>query len=70
MFFFLLVSLSGIIFVSIAIQYSFFGSFKDYLDTKRIEQVEGITDRLEQEYRNNGALTGETIKKVCIIRHK
>lgn len=61
MFFFLLVSLSGIIFVSLTIQYSFFGSFKDYLDTKRIEQVEGVTDRLEQEYRTRGTLTGETL---------
>ncbi|WNF36485.1 ATP-binding protein [Bacillaceae bacterium IKA-2] len=61
MFFFLLVSLSGIIFVSLAIQYSFFGSFKDYLDTKRMEQVEGVIDRLEQEYRDNGKLTGETM---------
>lgn len=64
MFFTLLVSLSGIIFVSLAIQYSFFGSFKDYLDTKRNEQVEGITDRIEQEYRNNGTLTGETLASV------
>lgn len=64
MFFFLLVSLSGIIFVSLAIQYSFFGSFKDYLDTKRMEQVQVVTERLEQEYRNEGMLTGETLASI------
>lgn len=64
MFYFVLVSLSGIIFVSLAIQYSFFGGFKDYLDTKRMEQVEGVTERLEQEYRNNGILTGETMMSI------
>lgn len=64
MFFFLLVSLSGIIFVSLAIQYSFFGSFKDYLDTKRMEQVQVVTERLEQEYRNKGTLTGETLASI------
>jgi two-component system, OmpR family, sensor histidine kinase BaeS len=63
-FFFLLVSLSGIIFVSLAIQYSFFGSFNDYVETKRSEQVEGVIERLEQEYRNVGVLTGETMMPI------
>ncbi|QOY36863.1 ATP-binding protein [Anaerobacillus isosaccharinicus] len=63
-FFFLLVSLSGIILVSLAIKYSFFGSFNDYLETKRSEQVEGVIERLELEYRTGGVLTGETMMPI------
>lgn len=64
MFFFLVLSLSGIIFVSMAIQLGFFGSFREYLDTKRLEQVEIVVDRLEQEHRIFGTVTGETITQL------
>ncbi|MCT8137736.1 GHKL domain-containing protein [Anaerobacillus sp. CMMVII] len=64
MFFFLLVSLGGIIFVSGVIQYSFTGSFNEYLETKRTEQVAAVVERLEEEYHNLGQITGETMMPI------
>ncbi len=64
MFFFVLISLSGIILVSVSIQLGFFGSFREYLDTKRFEQVESVIEGLETEYRNTGKVTGETLSSV------
>ncbi len=61
LFFFLLISLGGIILVSLAIQLGFFDSFRDYLDTKRLEQVENVINQVELEYQNIGEITGETI---------
>lgn len=61
MFFFLLISLGGIILVSLAVQLGFFGSFRDYLDTKRHEQVAIVSAEIEQEYERFGEVTGETI---------
>lgn len=63
-FFFLLISLSGIILVSLAIQSGFFGSFREYLDTKRLEQVESVVEGLENEHRIFGTVTGETLVNV------
>ncbi len=50
--------------VSSAIQLGFFGSFRDYLDTKRLEQVESVMDGLEQEYRVHGQITGKTMSAI------
>lgn len=67
MFFFLLLSLGSILFVTISIQLGFFGSFRDYVDTKRTEQVATIIDRLEREYDTLGRITGETV--IPVLHH-
>ncbi|MGO4889663.1 ATP-binding protein [Anaerobacillus sp. MEB173] len=61
---FLFVSLTGIVLVSLAIHVSFTGSFRDYIDQKRIEQIEGVLDRLEGVYKEEKQFTGESIAMV------
>lgn len=66
-FFFLMVSLGSIILISIVIQYSFYGSFQDYLEAKRLEQIDQVIENIEQEYRDTGKVTGD--KLMSILHH-
>lgn len=56
---FLVLSLGGIILVSIAIQLGFNDSFHDYLQQKRQDQVSKVIELLQDEYDQNGTITGE-----------
>ncbi|UTW68626.1 hypothetical protein KHA80_13940 [Anaerobacillus sp. HL2] len=67
MFFFIVISLGSIIVISVSIQFGFFGSFREYIDLKRMEQVETVIDRMEEEYHRFGTVTGETI--VPVLHH-
>jgi two-component system, OmpR family, sensor histidine kinase BaeS len=57
---FLLISLGGIIFVSMAIQLGFNDSFRDYRVQNRQEQVSKVIELLQEEYNQNGVITGDT----------
>lgn len=67
MFFFIVISLGSIIVISVSIQFGFFGSFQEYIDLKRMEQVQTVIDRMEEEYHRFGTVTGETI--VPVLHH-
>lgn len=58
LFYFIALSLSGIIFVSFAIHFGFQDSFRDYLDIRRQEQVERVGELLVDEYERRGVVTG------------
>lgn len=61
LFYFLFISLSGIIIVTFAIHFGFLGSFNHYLEQKRVDQIEIVLSSLEEEYRMYGQVSGETI---------
>lgn len=59
--FFLSLSLGSILLVSLAIQFGFEDSFRDYLDQKRMDRIEQMMDVLKEEYNQTGSIKGETI---------
>jgi two-component system, OmpR family, sensor histidine kinase BaeS len=56
----LLVSMSGIVLVSLFVQGGFEESFQSYLDTNRKDQIRRVEEALKKEYNEKGLLTGET----------
>jgi signal transduction histidine kinase len=52
------VSLSGIIFVSLAIQFGLQDSFRNYLDLRRSEHIALVVELLENDYAQQGSITG------------
>lgn len=56
----LLVSMSGIVLVSLFVQGGFEESFQSYLDTNRKEQIRRVEEELKKEYNEKGFFTGET----------
>ncbi|CAG9609629.1 sensor histidine kinase [Pseudoneobacillus rhizosphaerae] len=56
----LLVSMSGIVLVSLFVQGGFEESFQSYLDTNRKDQIRRVEEELKKEYKEKGFLTGET----------
>jgi two-component system, OmpR family, sensor histidine kinase BaeS len=60
LFYLLLVSMSGIVLVSLFVQGGFEESFQSYLDTNRKDQIRRVEEELKKEYNAKGYFTGET----------
>jgi len=61
LFYFLTISMIGIICVSFFIQYGFEESFKSYLDGNRDKKIERIIGEIEKDYQDNGHFTSNNI---------
>ena len=61
LFYFLLISMIGILFVSFFIQWGFEESFKNYLDTNREKKIERVVLAIEKDFKSNGRFTSEPI---------
>jgi two-component system, OmpR family, sensor histidine kinase BaeS len=55
----LLVSMCGIVLVSLFVQGGFEESFQSYLDTNRKDQIRRVEEELKKEYNEKGFFTGE-----------
>ncbi len=64
LFYFLLVSLSGILIVSFSIQWGFEASFNHYINQNRAESTNQLVKALKLEYKENGAFTGERVTQL------
>ncbi|WP_028986189.1 sensor histidine kinase [Thermicanus aegyptius] len=58
---FLIVSVSGVVILTLIIQIGVRNSFNQYLDVRREEQMNRMVEILEGEYRQKGEITGEAI---------
>lgn len=61
LFYLLLVSLSGIVLVSFAIQVGFETSFKDYLNENRLKKINLVEEEIKQEYQKSGNYANDRI---------
>lgn len=59
LFYFLLVSLTGILLVSFGIQWGFEASFNHYINENRTDRVKQLISDLKLEYQDSGTFTGE-----------
>jgi two-component system, OmpR family, sensor histidine kinase BaeS len=64
LFYFLLVSLSGILVVSFSLQWGFEASFNHYINENRTQRVTQLTNALKLEYKERGAFTGERVSNL------
>src|SRR5690349_6072360 len=64
LFYFLLVSMSGILIVSFSIQWGFEASFNHYINQNRAESTNQLVKALKLEYKENGAFTGERVTQL------
>ncbi|WP_147533124.1 ATP-binding protein [Bacillus marasmi] len=64
LFYFLLVSLSGILIVSFSIQWGFEASFNHYLNEDRNERITQLIKALKLEYKENRTFTGERVTQL------
>ncbi len=61
LFYFLIVSLIGILALSIFIQYGFESSFKSYLDHNREKKIERVISEVQKDYKQNGHFSSDPI---------
>jgi two-component system, OmpR family, sensor histidine kinase BaeS len=61
LFYFLTVSMIGILVVSFFIQYGFEESFKSYLDLNRERKIDRVVGEIEKEYKNSGHYSSVTV---------
>lgn len=61
LFYFLIVSMIGILVVSFFIQYGFEESFKSYLDLNREKKIDRVLVEIEKNYKNSGHFSSSTI---------
>lgn len=61
LFYLLLISMIGILFVSFFIQWGFEGSFKSYLDRNRDKKIDRIITEIEKDYKKNGHFTSDPV---------
>lgn len=61
LFYFLLVSMIGILFVSFFIQWGFEESFKSYLDRNREKKIDRVIVAIEKDFEKNGRFTSDPI---------
>src|SRR5213080_2562525 len=61
LFYFLIVSLIGILALSIFIQYVFNSSFKSYLDHNREKKIERVIGEVQKDYMQNGHFSSDPI---------
>ncbi|SEM63225.1 HAMP domain-containing protein [Mesobacillus persicus] len=64
LFYFLLVSLTGILVVSFSLQWGFEASFNHYINENRTQRVTQLTNALKLEYKERGAFTGERVSQL------
>ena len=64
LFYFLLVSLSGILIVSFSIQWGFEASFNHYINQNRTESINQLIKGLKLEYKESGTFTGERVSQL------
>lgn len=64
LFYFLLVSLSGILVVSFSLQWGFEASFNHYINENRTQRVTQLTNALKLEYKERGTFTGERVSNL------
>ncbi|MGJ7919431.1 sensor histidine kinase [Neobacillus sp. LXY-4] len=64
LFYFLLVSLSGILIVSFSIQWGFEASFNHYINEDRTERINQLVKALKLEYKENKTFTGERVTQL------
>lgn len=60
LFFSLVLSLGGILFVGIAVFFGFQESFSSYVETRREEKMDQAVEQVEEDFRQNGTFTNET----------
>ena len=61
LFYLILISMIGILFVSFFIQYGFEESFKSYLDRNREKKIDRIITEIEKDYKKNGHFTSDPV---------
>lgn len=61
LFYLLLISMIGILFVSFFMQWGFEESFKSYLDRNREKKVERIITEIEKDFKKNGHFTSDPV---------
>ncbi|WP_318505341.1 ATP-binding protein [Bacillus sp. T3] len=64
LFYFLLVSLSGILIISFSIQWGFEASFNHYINEDRDQRINQLIKALKLEYKENGTFTGERVTEL------
>lgn len=64
LFYFLLVSLSGILIISFSIQWGFEASFNHYINEDRTERINQLVKALKLEYKENKTFTGERVTQL------
>lgn len=63
LFYFLIVSLIGILALSVFIQYGFESSFKSYLDHNREKKIERVIGEIQKEYKQNGTFSSTLVNE-------
>lgn len=63
LFYFLIVSLIGILSLSVFIQYGFESSFKSYLDHNREKKIERVIGEIQKEYKQNGNFSSTQVNE-------
>lgn len=63
LFYFLIVSLIGILALSVFIQYGFESSFKSYLDHNREKKIERVISEIQKEYKQNGNFSSTQVNE-------
>ncbi|PLR92570.1 sensor histidine kinase [Bacillus sp. T33-2] len=61
LFYFLLVSLTGILVVSFSLQWGFEASFNHYINGNRTERIDQVVKALKLEYKERGTFTGARV---------
>jgi two-component system, OmpR family, sensor histidine kinase BaeS len=64
LFYFLLVSLTGILVVSFSLQWGFEASFNHYINQNRSERIDQLINALKLEYKEYGTFTGERVSQL------
>ncbi|WP_210365257.1 ATP-binding protein [Bacillus sp. REN3] len=64
LFYFLLVSLTGILVVSFSMQWGFEASFNHYINQNRSERIDQLINALRLEYKEHGTFTGERVSQL------
>ncbi|WML54659.1 ATP-binding protein [Neobacillus sp. PS3-12] len=63
LFYFLIVSLIGILALSVFIQYGFESSFRSYLDHNREKKIDRVIGEIEKEYKQNGNFSSTQVNE-------
>ena len=63
LFYFLIVSLIGILALSVFIQYGFESSFKSYLDNNREKKIDRVIGEIQKEYKQNGNFSSTQVNE-------
>jgi two-component system, OmpR family, sensor histidine kinase BaeS len=63
LFYFLIVSLIGILALSVFIQYGFESSFKSYLDHNREKKIDRVIGEIQKEYKQNGNFSSTQVNE-------